>query len=148
MGVVTSDHMAALRAIIAADEAAYERLTASTSEEELRPLAALITMAFATAARSRFAAGWTDADLIRLIARMRTKYGTEYDDYSPALAEDLLAAALENKHPSVTASEELRAATQMVLLRVLTDDIGEQEFEQVLATARERADRWLLARSA
>jgi hypothetical protein len=72
---VGTEHMMALCAALEGDSAAFERITAGADEERLAPLSALLAAAFFSAARMRFAAGWSVTGVIRFVARVRIQHG-------------------------------------------------------------------------
>jgi hypothetical protein len=138
---VSAEDMAALRALLTGDSEPFTRLAAASHAGQDVRLGVLTTMAFAAAARSRFLAGWSRADVIRYVAQTRTRYGL--DDLIPSLAEDLLAAALGNQPLPAGADSAATAYAQLALLKSLTDDLGTPGLSQVLDEARVHADRWL-----
>lgn len=141
---VTSTHGAALRALLAGDDLTLDRLTSDATTEDETVLAALAMAAFRDAARRRFTAGWTSADVIRYVARVRTNEAV--GDLSPSLAETLLKAALSEDKPYQAPDDDDAAYTQMVLLRAISAGLSEQERDHLIEESRHQAGRLLLNR--
>jgi hypothetical protein len=141
---ITSSHLAALRALLAGDDSTLARLTSGGTAADETALAALAVAAFLAAARERFTAEWTTADVIRFVARART-HGS-FSDLSPSLAESLLTGALSRDKPYRAPEEDDSAYAQMVLLRVLSAELREPELDHLIEQSRQQAGQWLAAR--
>jgi hypothetical protein len=141
---IASSHLAALRALLAGDDSTLDRLTSGATAADETALAALAVAAFLAAARERFTAEWTTADVIRFVARART-HGS-FSDLSPSLAESLLTGALSRDKPYRAPEEDDSAYAQMVLLRVLSAELREPELDHLIEQSRQQAGQWLAAR--
>ena len=142
---VTDEQVAALRASLSVGSAAE----ATGAEQQLiqltRPDAAegfghLLYTAFVTAARRKFSAGWTRADLIRFVADVRAHVCMDPNDLDPAAAEHQLRTALGERIPHYPAEED-RARAQVILLTALAHDLTGPELDALLAEARTLADQ-------
>lgn len=141
---VATGHMMALCAALEGNGEAFDQMTAGADEEYLAPLSALLAAAFFSAARMRFATGWSVTGVIRFVARVRVQHGQDLDDaFSPSLAEALLLSVLAGTPVAGAADEAAKAYTQAALLRALADDLGEQHLYALLDHARQQADGWL-----
>lgn len=138
---VSAEDVAALRALLTGDSDPFMRLAAASPDGQDMRVGVLIAMALATAARTRFAAGWSRAEVIRYVAQTRIRYGL--DDLIPSLAEDLLIVGLGNQPLPAGADPAASAYAQLSLLKSLSDDLGPPDLDRVLGEAREQADRWL-----
>lgn len=135
------DHVAALRAVITGDDDALERWTSTAGAEDDLALGVLVSMAFLSAAQSRFAANWTTADVIRFVAQIRMQYG--FDDLVPSLAEALLTNALGGGKKYEAPDGDANAYTQMVLLQALANGLSDDELAGLTEESSRQADSWL-----
>lgn len=135
---ITGHHVEALRALLA-----DVPLPPGIGDDDFSALGILLTTALLIASRSEFAKGWSKAEIIRFVARMRTQYGTGFDDHDPALCEALLASALGNEPIRTNAEPGANTAAQLALLRALTDGNGEEEMAGLLNQARMQANQLL-----
>lgn len=138
---IRPDHVAALRAVIARDDDALDGWSSTARAEDDLALGVLVSMAFVSAAQSRFAAGWTTADVIRFVAQTRTQYGAE--DLVPSLAEALLTNALGGRRKHEAPNDGANAYTQMVLLQSLTDGLSDHELVGLIEESSQRSNLWL-----
>jgi hypothetical protein len=134
-------HVAALRALPSGDDEALERLAPAAGSEDETIFGLLVSMTFLSAARARFAAGWTTAEVIRFVAQVRAQNG--YDDLVPSLAEALLINALGGEKAYRVPGDDVNAYTQMALLETLATGLSEPELDCLVEEARRQAEHWL-----
>lgn len=135
---VTDRHVRALRALLADTP-----LPPGVGDDDFAALGILLTIALLLASRSEFANGWSKPEIIRFVGRMRTQYGTGFDDYDPALCEALLASALGNEPISADTEPSSNTAAQIALLRALTAGKREDDLVRLLSQARTQANQLL-----
>ena len=78
---VTPDHLAALRAALAGDAGAFDRINRESGLGDGQGFPVLVAMAFVAAVRSRFRGGWSTADMIRFVSQVRIR-NNDYDGLS------------------------------------------------------------------
>ena len=135
---ITADHVAALRAALAGDAAGFERLAGQSDLAHGQELSGLMAMAFIAAARRRFPAGWSVADVITFVGRVRAG-DNGHPALSPTLAEQMILSALRNAPLHGQPDETATAYTQFVLLRELVSDLDDEQLRTLLAAAAIRA---------
>lgn len=135
---ITAGHVAALRAALAGDAAGFERLAGQSDFADGQELPGLMAMTFVAAARRRFPAGWSAADVITFVGRVRAG-DSGHSVLSPTLAEQLLLSALRNAPLRGRPDETAAAYTQFVLLRELVSDLDGEQLSTLLAAAAIRA---------
>src|SRR6516162_7028352 len=98
---VTEGEVAALRALLLGDEQDYLPLTARLTDDEMRSYELLLQATLALAATRRFAAGFSDAGLIRYVARVRAGTAERAEDMAldPLATEAVLRHALGQDAP-------------------------------------------------
>jgi hypothetical protein len=142
---VTDDQVAALRTYLCARtdvEAtdAERRFLILSRTGRLDEVGALVTGAFAAAARRRFSPTWTSAAIVRFVADFRSSSAEAADLLSPSAAENQLREVLGDKQ-AIRPPEEARARAQFVLLAALAVMLDPAELDEVLAEGRALADR-------
>jgi hypothetical protein len=137
---ITADHVAALRAALAGDGFAFERLAEQSGSAYSRDLPYLMAMAFAAVVRRRFPDGWSAADVIKFVGQVRSGDGG-HSALSPTLAEQLILSARRNAPLRGQPDETARAYTQFVLLRELVRDLDDEQLSMLLTQARDDAER-------
>jgi hypothetical protein len=123
------------------DEAAGEFLTVAKADA-VDGLGELTYAAFACAARSRWADGWTYSDLVRFVADVRSSSDEAATMLNATAAENQLRIALGDNlaaYPDM----ECRARAQFFLLCILTADFAADDLDHLLADARAAADGYL-----
>jgi hypothetical protein len=135
---ITAGYVAALRAALAGDAAGFERLAGQSGLAHGQELPGLMAMTFVAAARRRFPAGWSAADVIRFVGRVRAG-DSGHPALSPTLAEQLLLSALRDAPLRGRPDETATAYTQFVLLRELVSDLDDEQLRALLAAAAIRA---------
>ena len=139
---VTASHVAALRAALAGDGGAFDRIDREAGLGDGLEFPVLMAMAFIAAVRRQFPSAWSTADVIRFVGQVRVQNGDD-GDLSPTLAEQLILSALRDTPLSVRSAETARAYAQFMLLSVLVSDLDDDQLNTLLAQARDDADRWL-----
>jgi len=142
--VITDDHAAAARAMLALDSDEYERVTARLDQGNAWDgFNVLLAAAFYEAVRRRFGDGYTLADIIHLVAgvRVRLQEDGEGDELDPKVAEQLVLAVLGNGSAEGL-DEEAKAVAQITLLTtlVLDEDLDDAGLDEFLKEARKIAD--------
>jgi hypothetical protein len=137
---ITAGHIAALRAALAGDGSAFERLADQSGSAYSQDLPYLMAMAFVAAVRRRFPDGWSVADVIKFVGQVRGGDGG-HSALSPTLAEQLILSALRNAPLRGQPDETAGAYTQFVLLQELISDLDDEQLSMLLAQARDDAER-------
>jgi hypothetical protein len=137
---ITAGHVAALRAALAGDAAGFEWLAGQSGSAHGEEFPGLMTMAFVAAVRRRFPAGWSAADVITFVGRVRAGESGQLA-LSPTLAEQLILSALRSVPLRGQPDETATACTQFVLLRELVSDLDGDQLSTLLAGARDDAER-------
>lgn len=140
---MTADpHLLALRAMLAGDSEGYEMAARQMAHgAESWQWGVLIAAAFCLAVQGRFAEGYTDADVIRLVADERTRFTNPDRDFDPRIAEQLVHAALGHGSAEGLPAEE-RARVQIAFLMGLVADaeLDAPSLAGFVADARRLAD--------
>lgn len=144
---VRGDQIAALRAALTGDISTFERLGGTSGQNHGEEFPILVATAFIIAAQRRFPHEWSIADVIRFVGQVRVQCGDNYDDLSPAIAEQLILAALRDEPMGGEFDETDKAYTQFVLLSALVRDLDEQQLDMFLAESCEKADQWIAERA-
>jgi len=149
MTSVTDEYVAALRAMLTRDEE-YDRLSANLQARDGarsgNVISALAGMALFTAARRRFPDGWTNADVVRLVAQARVRFGDVTGDIDTQVAEGTLRGALGDAAAAENLDKAAMSIAVPALLSVLLDQqgiSGATEIDAFLADVRPLADAWL-----
>jgi hypothetical protein len=147
---VTADHVAALRAALAGDAGAFDRLDREHGLGDGEEFPVLLATAFIAAVRRRFPGGWPTADVIGFVGQVRVRgggYGDGgYGDLSPGLAEQLILSVLRDAALRGQFGEAATAYAQFVLLKELVSGYGDGQLNALLAEARDGTDRWIAGR--
>jgi hypothetical protein len=150
--VITDEYVAALRAFLTGD-GTYERLSeylqARDGQLSGDHFSALTGMALCTAARRRFPAGYTNADVIRLVGQVRGRAGDPSDNVDPLVAEAVLRGALGDAAAAENLDQAAMAMAIPALLLILLEqnDVADDEgVDSFLADIRPLADAWLARR--
>lgn len=131
---VGPEYETALRAfLVDLDGEPLNRLGVGCPEQDMR-LGTLISFALAATARVRFASGCSREDVIRYVARTRTKYGL--GELAPSLAENMLALALGQGPVPAESDQAKISLAQLALLKSLADDLGPDALNRALEEAR------------
>jgi len=121
---VTDEYVAALRAYLTGDPTAFDaisgRLAERDGDEGGNTFGALLGMAFVVAARRRFAAGYTDGDIVQVVAQARAAFAGRSDGIDPLAAERMLRAVLGGV-PAEGVDERVKAVVIPALLLELTN---------------------------
>jgi hypothetical protein len=106
--------------------------------------------AFAIAARRKFAAGWTRAEVVRYVARVRALLSERPGLLDPRAAEDELFTALGGARRGAGFEAGAVAAARLFLLDALTAslDLDDAGIDDLLEQARDAANRMLAAMTA
>jgi hypothetical protein len=146
---VTDEQMVWLHAYLSGEYELAERFTSQAAGSATADgIAELVYAAFVTAARRKFAPGWTDADVIQFVAQVRAPRGLP-DILDPRAAEHQLRSAhgetLTGYHPGA----EAKAAAQVILAHALIQDLNLDEPARagLLNEARDLANRLLADRT-
>jgi hypothetical protein len=141
---ISSAQLTALRALLTGDELTFNRLLADSGLARTHEFAVLTAAALAVAARRRFPPGWSQGDVVRLVARLRTRDAGAHADINAAAAEQMLASVLGTQHVRDDFDVLASGYAQIALLSELVVDLNENQLEDLLAEAHTQADRWLV----
>jgi hypothetical protein len=97
--------------------------------------------AFVRATRRQFGQEWSVSDVIRFVGAVRVRYATS--DLSPAVAEEMILAALRNTPIRVCSDDRERGYAQITLLAALVDPLDSRQRGLFLQQARADAEQWL-----
>lgn len=139
--MVTNDQVRALRAFLLNDQDEYDRLIGMLEEtESLTGYSALFGSAFFDAVNRRFSPTWTTSEIIRFVAKVRTRYVDDPSLLDPRQAEILIRTTLGDGSVDEL-DDEIRSA-QMILLPVFIREErpNHLELEEILTQARRRAN--------
>jgi hypothetical protein len=137
---VTDIQLAALRACLDGAQSTADPV-GQIDRRELRGLGYLSYAAFVIAVRRRFGSPWTNADIVRYVANVRS-HAPDGDDIDPLAAENLIRQALGGSSRSVNDDPSVQA----ILLSCLAADegaLGRVGIDDLMASARKLADEWL-----
>jgi hypothetical protein len=136
---VTDQAFQLLRALLAEPEQEVLNRARRLTDADMPAFEALLEIAVSVAACQRFAAGYTDADVIKYVARIRAGTGYRDEDMAldPAPTEATLRRALGKTVPAVT-DHWARIRARVALLTVLASDLDldERAVEALLAQAQ------------
>jgi hypothetical protein len=147
--LVTDEHVVALHAFLTGDEETFDRVSALLKKRgSQNEYAALQGAAFAVAARRRFPDGHTAGDVVRLVAEVRSAVDDTDGEIDPLTAERLLHSVLCDPAAAEGLEELAKARTQPALLYAMLEEGGfsRPDLDNLLAEARQLADRWLVGR--
>jgi hypothetical protein len=141
---VTDDQVAALRTYLSARTGAEvtdarRQFFALSRSGRLDEVGALVSGAFAAAARRRFSPTWTSAEIVRFVAGFRSSSAEAAGLLSPSAAENQLREVLGDEQ-GMRPPEEERARAQFLLLAALSVTLDARELDEVLAEGRALAD--------
>jgi hypothetical protein len=146
---VTDEYVAALRAMLTGD-GDYDRLSAELQARDGARsgdvISALTGMGLSIAARRRFSNGWTNADVVRLVAQVRVRFDDVTGDIDPQVAEGTLRGALGDAAAAESLDKSAMAVAVPAILSVLLDQqgiSGAAETDAFLTDVRPLADAWL-----
>lgn len=131
--VISDDHIALLRAMLATDGDEYERVADRLDRTNTSGrFDVLVSAAFYEAVHRRFGRAYTTASVIHFVASARARFDSPEDDIDPVVAERLVLAALGNGSAG-DMDDEAKARAQMSLLMALIfdenlNDAGLDEF--------------------
>jgi small ligand-binding sensory domain FIST len=143
---VTDVQVAALRAFLIQDVAIAARLARDLGNDQDPGYVYLALAALSVVARQHFHPTFTDADLIRYVAKVRLDRVGDSDEYDfdPAAGENVLRYALGHDiRQGADPRDQFRIV--IALLDALTGDgqADQAEVGMLLAQARMVADRWM-----
>jgi hypothetical protein len=142
--LVTDHAFQVLRALLAEPEQETLNRARQLTDGDMPAFEALLEIAVSVAACQRFAAGYTDGDVIRYVARIRA--GTSFRDedmaLDPVTTEATLRRALGKPVPAVT-DPWGRIRASVALLTVLASDLDLDELaaEALLSQSRAIVDQ-------
>jgi hypothetical protein len=143
---VTDLETAMLRAHITGEDEEAQRAFGQqlAATGDVSGLAVLVTVAFVTAARRKFAAGWNRAAVIRYVGRVRALLSERPGLLDPRVAEDELASALAGQAPAAHEVGAVALARLFLLDALIASlDLDDEAIDDLLAAARDSADRML-----
>jgi hypothetical protein len=137
--LVTDQAFQVLRALLAEPEQETLNRARQLADADMPAFEALLETAVSVAACQRFAAGYTDGDVIRYVARIRA--GTSFRDEDMALdpmaTEATLRRALGKPVPAITDPwARLRANVALITVLASDLDLDDPAAEALLAQAR------------
>ena len=137
--LVTDQAFQLLRTFLAEPEQETLNRARHLTDADMPAFEALLEIALSIAACRRFAAGYTDGDIIRYVARIRAGTGYRDEDMAldPAATETTLRRALGKPVPAVTEPwARLRASVALLTVLAADLDLGEPAAEALLAQAQ------------
>jgi hypothetical protein len=147
---VTAEYVAALRASLTADDQAFSRLSAALQardggENSGNIYSALTGMALFIAARRHFPDGYTSADVVRFVGKVRARFADAANDIDPLVAEATLRGALGDAAAVEGLDKATMATAIPALLFVLLEeqDVSGDGLDALLSEARPLAEIWL-----
>jgi hypothetical protein len=141
---VTDQAFQVLRALLAEPQEEILNRARQLTDADMPAFEGLLEVAVSVAACQRFAAGYTDADVIKYVARVRAGTGFRDEDMAldPAAAEATLRRALGKPIPAVTAPwDRLRARVALLTVLAIDLDLDESAVEALLTQARAIVDQ-------
>jgi hypothetical protein len=141
---VNGVHMAALKAFLTDDDAAFEAIGALLDEDGSWPGYGILQgAALAVAARRRFPDGYRAKDVIRFVGRMRTALHDETGQIDPGTAERLLRGVLADPGHAAGLDQNAAALAMMALLKALVAEerLSGPELDMFVSESRDEAMR-------
>jgi hypothetical protein len=130
---------AMLRAMLTGDESGFGRLAAAAEGGSAADtFNLLLAVAFVMAVRRHFRDGYTAADVIRLVAELRSHAAQTAEAIDPVGAERVIRIALgESSAPDTGADEATKSNTQaLALMSLVSDrDLSSEELDGFIADA-------------
>jgi hypothetical protein len=134
-----ADAAAMLRAMLTGDESSFGHLAAAAeSDGTADTLNLLLAVAFVIAVRRHFRDGYTAADVIRLVAKLRSYAAAAAAAIDPVGAERVIRIALgESSDPDTGADEGTKSNTEALTLMILVGDrdLSSKELDGFIADA-------------
>jgi hypothetical protein len=138
VAVVAELHVAAVRALLEHDIDAHLRLVLQVDRDgSVEPYGLFYKVVFEQAVRRSFGPAATRGDVIRFVARARTKHPPDVDDVDTLTAERLLRAMLGDEDALRALTDQDEALIAPLLLE-LADTL---DADELLAEAGERTDQ-------
>jgi hypothetical protein len=149
---VTDDYVQALRLFLTGDDGYNEisrRLEERDGDDGGNLYGALVSAAFAIAARRRFGAATQATEVIQFVAHLRAALQKSGGDIDPRTAETMLHAVLHDEPVPSGLDEQAKvlAVTALLLDMVNQSKLPDPELDTLLAQARVLGDRILVDRS-
>lgn len=132
-----ADAAAMLRAMLTGDEADFGRLAAAAGGNSTADaFNLLLAIAFVIALRRNFRDGYTVADVIRLVARLRSYSAEAAEAIDPVGAERVIRIAL-GESSDTEADEATKSNTQALTLMILVGDrdLSSEELDGFIANS-------------
>lgn len=133
------------RAMLLGNDQEAISLTARMTDSDLRAYDALLQALLSLAAGRRFASGYSDADVIRYVARVRAGTDVRAEDLElhPTAAETVLRHAL-GQPTMPDADPEMRIRAVLALLTTMLSELELTEFDlgSLFAEAQALLDSW------
>jgi hypothetical protein len=142
--LVTDHAFQLLRALLAEPQQETLDRARQLTDADMPAFEALLEVAVSVAASQRFAAGYTDGDVIRYVTRIRAGTGLRDEDMAldPAATEATLRRALGKPVPAVTDPwARLRASVALLTVLASDLDLDEPAVEALLSRARTILDQ-------
>ncbi len=129
---------AMLRAVLTEDEAEFGRLAAEVEGDSAADtFGLLVAAAYVLALRCHFRDGYTAADVIRLVAKLRSYSAEAAEAIDPVGAELVIKAALGAPSDPDAADDATKANTEAAILMLLVADqqLSDEELDGFIADA-------------
>lgn len=139
--MVSDEQVAALRAGATGNAETFDLLTGSSRFNDGLEFATLIAAAYVCAARWRFATGWSNSDVIRLVGRLRARDQGEQRDINAGIAERMLISALSGEPMHDRRDSVDHGYAQAAVLTELLSDLDTPQLDALLDKARQIADQ-------
>jgi hypothetical protein len=140
---VTSEYVAALRALLTGDADAFDEMSARLQERDGPAsgdaMAALQAAALTLAARRRFASNYMTGDVVRFVGQVRIELRAAGVDIDPRTAEQVLLGVLGSPGAVQGLDDHAKALAVPALLVALTNPkelSGPQELDVLLTQAQ------------
>jgi hypothetical protein len=144
---ITDTQVAALRAFLVRDTEETVPLAYQLGDEAMQGYVLLSDAALSVAAGRRFSPTFTSADLVRYVASVRSSRladGDQYD-FDPIVGETVLRHSLgQTVTQTLELEPRLRAVITLLDALAETELSSEADLDDLLAEARQLADRWWL----
>lgn len=137
-----ADAAVMLRTMLAGDEVSFARLaTEAEGSSAADAFSLLVTTAFIIAVRRRYRDGYTTADVIRLVAKLRSYSADAAEAVDPVGAESVIKTALgEPSDPDAEPDAATKGNTQAGTLMILVGhQLSDEELDSFIADALAQA---------
>jgi len=140
--MATADQLDLLRATLTGDFDRQNEIRARFAEDDWSGYGVLIGAAFFVAVRRRLGGGYAPADVINLVAQVRSRFDPDGDTYDPRAAELLVRSALGEDTPTQQYSDKAVVGIQTLTVGALAADGGIGNIEEFISKTDALAAKW------